>query len=184
MQFMTHRLRVSNPMRRRRWTPPPPAPARRRGPTARTPLRPRGVRCGSGWLCTRRPPSMSSTRSPTPSSMMKVAAERQMAEIAEAHTPADITHWGARLLAHLDPDGTLSDDTDQKRRRRRVDRAATRRRHRHHLRHPQSSTECPTDDDGRRLGQTSDSTTPTTPPHPAWTRRHRRPRRPRARSRS
>ena len=48
---------------------------------------------------------------------IKVAAERQMAEIAEAHTPADITQLGARLLAHLDPDGTLTDDTDQKRRR-------------------------------------------------------------------
>ncbi|WP_044507629.1 HNH endonuclease signature motif containing protein [Gordonia sp. KTR9] len=48
---------------------------------------------------------------------VKVAAERQMAEIAEAHTPADITQLGARLLAHLDPDGTLADDTDQKRRR-------------------------------------------------------------------
>ncbi len=48
---------------------------------------------------------------------MKVAAERQMAEIAIDHTPADITQLGARLLAHLDPDGTLTDDTDQKRRR-------------------------------------------------------------------
>ncbi|MDJ0010284.1 DUF222 domain-containing protein, partial [Gordonia alkanivorans] len=45
------------------------------------------------------------------------AAERQMAEIAVDHTPADITALGARLLAHLDPDGTLTDDTDRKRRR-------------------------------------------------------------------
>ncbi|MCK8614921.1 HNH endonuclease signature motif containing protein [Gordonia sp. C13] len=48
---------------------------------------------------------------------IKVAAERQMAEIAVDHTPADITNLGARLLAHLDPDGTLTDDTDRKRRR-------------------------------------------------------------------
>ncbi len=48
---------------------------------------------------------------------VKVAAERQMAEIAEAHTPAEITQLGSRLLAHLDPDGTLADDTDRKRRR-------------------------------------------------------------------
>ncbi|MBA5848007.1 DUF222 domain-containing protein [Gordonia amicalis] len=48
---------------------------------------------------------------------VKVAAERQMTEIAVDHTPADITNLGARLLAHLDPDGTLTDDTDRKRRR-------------------------------------------------------------------
>ena len=48
---------------------------------------------------------------------IKVAAERQMAEIAVDHTPADITALGARLLAHLDPDGTLADDTDRTRRR-------------------------------------------------------------------
>ncbi|MCR8900260.1 13E12 repeat family protein, partial [Gordonia sp. GONU] len=49
---------------------------------------------------------------------VKLAAERQMAEIAVDHTPADITALGARLLAHLDPDGTLADDTDRKRRRK------------------------------------------------------------------
>ncbi|MHC3004885.1 DUF222 domain-containing protein, partial [Gordonia sp. GN26] len=32
-------------------------------------------------------------------------------------TPADIAALGARLLAHLDPDGTLADDTDRTRRR-------------------------------------------------------------------
>ncbi|MHC3004886.1 hypothetical protein OK17_22005, partial [Gordonia sp. GN26] len=40
-----------------------------------------------------------------------------MAAIAVDHTPADIAALGARLLAHLDPDGTLADDTDRKRRR-------------------------------------------------------------------
>ncbi|ASR01383.1 DUF222 domain-containing protein [Gordonia rubripertincta] len=48
---------------------------------------------------------------------VQVAAERQMTEIAVDHTPADIAALGARLLAHLDPDGTLTDDTDRQRRR-------------------------------------------------------------------
>lgn len=48
---------------------------------------------------------------------VRVAAERQMTEIACAHSPADITSLGQRLLAHLDPDGTLTGREDRARRR-------------------------------------------------------------------
>ncbi|AZZ83535.1 HNH endonuclease [Gordonia alkanivorans] len=48
---------------------------------------------------------------------IKVAAERTMAEQAVNLTPDQITDAGARLLGYLDPDGTLTDDTDRQRRR-------------------------------------------------------------------
>ncbi|WP_413617293.1 DUF222 domain-containing protein [Gordonia rubripertincta] len=48
---------------------------------------------------------------------VQVAAERTIAEQAVTLTPDQITEAGARLLGYLDPDGTLTDDTDRKRRR-------------------------------------------------------------------
>ncbi|MDH3011702.1 MULTISPECIES: DUF222 domain-containing protein [Gordonia] len=48
---------------------------------------------------------------------IKVAAERTIAEQAVHLTPDQITEAGARLLGYLDPDGTLTDDTDRQRRR-------------------------------------------------------------------
>ncbi|WP_313318699.1 DUF222 domain-containing protein, partial [Gordonia sputi] len=48
----------------------------------------------------------------------KAAAEAQMAGYAVQFTPAEITNLGSRLLAHLDPDGTLTNPKDRKRRRR------------------------------------------------------------------
>ncbi len=48
----------------------------------------------------------------------KAAAEAQMAGYAVQFTPAEITNLGSRLLAHLDPDGTLTTSKDRKRRRR------------------------------------------------------------------
>ncbi|MDS1116170.1 DUF222 domain-containing protein [Gordonia westfalica] len=48
---------------------------------------------------------------------VQVAAERTMAEEAVNLTPDQITEAGSRLLGHLDPDGTLTDDTDRQRRR-------------------------------------------------------------------
>ncbi|KNA91282.1 endonuclease [Gordonia jacobaea] len=48
----------------------------------------------------------------------KAAAEAQMASYAVQFTPAEITNLGSRLLAHLDPDGTLTTAKDRKRRRR------------------------------------------------------------------
>ncbi len=47
----------------------------------------------------------------------KVAAEQTMAEISVELTPAEIVTAGGRLLAHLEPDGELTDDRDRKRRR-------------------------------------------------------------------
>ncbi|MGV9709421.1 DUF222 domain-containing protein [Gordonia sp. NPDC003424] len=47
----------------------------------------------------------------------RAAAEATMAEFAREHTPKELTELGARLLAHLDPDGTLTDDKDRARRR-------------------------------------------------------------------
>lgn len=47
----------------------------------------------------------------------QVAAEATMGEVAADHTPAEIGDLGQRLLAHLDPDGELTDDTDRQRQR-------------------------------------------------------------------
>ncbi|WP_435082437.1 DUF222 domain-containing protein [Gordonia hongkongensis] len=120
MQYMTHRLRVSNPMRRRKQMD---ATTHRTslGGDILEPEHPclaeafAAGAVGSGHVqaaldvLDRIPVAIDHD--------IKVAAERQMAEIAVDHTPADITQLGARLLAHLDPDGTLADDSDQKRRR-------------------------------------------------------------------
>ncbi|WP_119033695.1 DUF222 domain-containing protein [Gordonia rubripertincta] len=48
---------------------------------------------------------------------VQVAAERTIAEQAVTLTPDQITDAGTRLLGYLDPDGTLTDDTDRQRRR-------------------------------------------------------------------
>ncbi|MGV9711578.1 DUF222 domain-containing protein [Gordonia sp. NPDC003424] len=47
----------------------------------------------------------------------RAAAENLMADYARVHTPKELTVLGARLLAHLDPDGALTDDQDRARRR-------------------------------------------------------------------
>ncbi|GAA2050820.1 HNH endonuclease signature motif containing protein [Williamsia deligens] len=44
-------------------------------------------------------------------------AEEQMAEIARHHSPKDIHRAGARLLAHIDPDGAEPSDRDRARQR-------------------------------------------------------------------
>ncbi|UEA58737.1 HNH endonuclease [Gordonia otitidis] len=49
---------------------------------------------------------------------VRAAAEAQMAGYGVDFTPKEITNLGTRLMAHLDPDGTVTDDTDRKRRRR------------------------------------------------------------------
>ncbi|ASR02908.1 DUF222 domain-containing protein [Gordonia rubripertincta] len=48
---------------------------------------------------------------------VRAAAEQTLAEYAATLTPAEIGQVGARLLAHLDPDGTLTDHDDRARRR-------------------------------------------------------------------
>ncbi|GAB93478.1 HNH endonuclease signature motif containing protein, partial [Gordonia rhizosphera] len=48
----------------------------------------------------------------------RVAAEATLADLARRHTPAEITSLGARLLAHLDPDGEITDDKDRARQRK------------------------------------------------------------------
>ncbi|MFC8313353.1 DUF222 domain-containing protein [Gordonia sp. NPDC057258] len=120
MQYMTHRLRVSNPMRRRKQMD---ATATRTslGGEVLPPEHPCLAEAFAvGAVGSAHVQATLDVLDRIPGTIdhdIKVAAERQMAEIAEAHTPADITQLGARLLAHLDPDGTLTDDTDQKRRR-------------------------------------------------------------------
>ncbi|OUC77864.1 HNH endonuclease signature motif containing protein [Gordonia lacunae] len=119
-QFMTHRLRVSNPMRRRKQMD---ATAHRTslGGEVLSPEHPCLAEAfAQGSVGTAHVQAALDVLDRIPGTIdhdVKVAAERQMAEIAVDHTPADITQLGARLLAHLDPDGTLSDDTDRKRRR-------------------------------------------------------------------
>ncbi|MEY1673865.1 DUF222 domain-containing protein [Gordonia sp. ABKF26] len=120
MQFMTHRLRVSNPVRRRKQMD---ATATRTslGGEVLPPEHPTLAEAfAAGSVGSAHVQAALDVLDQIPHAVehdVKVAAERQMAEIAADHTPADITQLGARLLAHLDPDGTLSDDTDQKRRR-------------------------------------------------------------------
>ncbi|MGW9264427.1 DUF222 domain-containing protein [Gordonia terrae] len=120
MQFMTHRLRVSNPMRRRKQMD---ATATRTslGGEVLPPEHPCLAEAfAAGAVGSAHVQAALDVLDQIPHAVehdVKVAAERQMAEIAADHTPADITQLGARLLAHLDPDGTLTDDTDQKRRR-------------------------------------------------------------------
>ncbi|GAB35810.1 hypothetical protein GOOTI_184_00010, partial [Gordonia otitidis NBRC 100426] len=49
---------------------------------------------------------------------VRAAAEAQMAGYGVQFTPKEISNLGSRLMAHLDPDGTVTDDTDRQRRRR------------------------------------------------------------------
>jgi hypothetical protein len=47
----------------------------------------------------------------------KVAAEATLGEKATEHIPSDITKMGARILAHLDPDGQLVEEKERQQRR-------------------------------------------------------------------
>jgi hypothetical protein len=47
----------------------------------------------------------------------KVAAEATLGEKATEHIPSDITNMGARILAHLDPDGQLVEEKERQQRR-------------------------------------------------------------------
>ncbi|MCZ4538438.1 DUF222 domain-containing protein [Gordonia terrae] len=120
MQFMTHRLRVSNPMRRRKQMD---ATAHRAslGGEVLPPEHPCLAEAfAQGSVGSAHVQAVLDVLDQIPHGTdhdIRVAAERQMAEIATDHTPADITQLGARLLAHLDPDGTLADDSERKRRR-------------------------------------------------------------------
>ncbi|GAB36533.1 hypothetical protein GOOTI_226_00010, partial [Gordonia otitidis NBRC 100426] len=49
---------------------------------------------------------------------VRAAAEAQMAGYGVQFTPKEITNLGTRLMAHLDPDGTVTDGKDRARRRR------------------------------------------------------------------
>ncbi|ATD72781.1 DUF222 domain-containing protein [Gordonia amicalis] len=120
IQFMTHRLRIAEPMRRRDQMS---ATATFPSPTGE-PLPPQHPTLADAFADGHVGPAhvraVIDVLDQIPHAVdhdVKVAAERQMTEIAIDHTPADITNLGARLLAHLDPDGTLTDDTDRKRRR-------------------------------------------------------------------
>ncbi|ANY25710.1 HNH endonuclease signature motif containing protein [Gordonia terrae] len=118
--FMTHRLRVSDPMRRNNQRHATAAHLTHTG----EPLPPEHPTLASaladGRVGTSHVRAVIDVLDQIPHAVehdVKVAAERQMAEIAADHTPADITQLGARLLAHLDPDGTQADESERKRRR-------------------------------------------------------------------
>ncbi|MGW9264667.1 DUF222 domain-containing protein [Gordonia terrae] len=118
--FMTHRLRVSDPMRRNRQRDATATHLTHTG----EPLPPEhpslAEALADGRVGTSHVRAVIDVLDQIPHGIdhdVKTAAERQMAEIAEAHTPADITQLGARLLAHLDPDGTLADESERTRRR-------------------------------------------------------------------
>ncbi|MGU3292918.1 DUF222 domain-containing protein [Williamsia sp. M5A3_1d] len=48
----------------------------------------------------------------------RAKAEKQLAEFAVTLTPKEISAAGSRILAHLDPDGELTDDRDRNRQRK------------------------------------------------------------------
>ncbi|WP_439031108.1 DUF222 domain-containing protein [Gordonia terrae] len=120
IQFMTHRLRVSNPARRRHQLDATAAHTTLGGDLL-APEHPRlAAAFADGAVGTAHVHAVIDVLDRIPNAVahdVAVAAERQMTEIAIAHTPAEITQLGARLLAHLDPDGELADDSDRKRRR-------------------------------------------------------------------
>ncbi|AFR50862.1 HNH endonuclease signature motif containing protein [Gordonia sp. KTR9] len=119
-QFMNHRLRITNPVRRRKHLNATATLTCLNGDRLEPEHPTLAEAFATGTAGTAHIQAALDVLDHIPNAVdhdVKVAAERQMAEIAVAHTPADITQLGARLLAHLDPDGTLADDTDHKRRR-------------------------------------------------------------------
>ncbi|PKZ64803.1 HNH endonuclease [Gordonia terrae] len=119
-QFMNHRLRITNPVRRRKHLNATATLTCLNGDRLEPEHPTLAEAFAAGSAGTAHVQAALDVLDRIPHAIehdVKVAAERQMAEIAVDHTPADITQLGARLLAHLDPDGTLSDDTDQQRRR-------------------------------------------------------------------
>ncbi|ATD69744.1 MULTISPECIES: HNH endonuclease signature motif containing protein [Gordonia] len=121
IQFMTHRLRMANPGKRLEQTR---ATASFPDLTTGEPLAPAHPALAEAFAAGRvgsaHVHAVLDVLDQIPHAVahdVQVAAEQQMAEIAVEHTPADITHLGARLLGHLDPDGTLADDADRQRRR-------------------------------------------------------------------
>ncbi|MFE0751164.1 DUF222 domain-containing protein [Gordonia sp. NPDC058843] len=120
IQFMNHRLRVTNPVRRRKHLNATASLACLNGDRLEPEHPTLAEAFAQGAVGTAHVDAALDVLDQIPRAVehdVKVAAERQMTEIAEAHTPADITQLGARLLAHLDPDGSLTDDADRKRRR-------------------------------------------------------------------
>ena len=118
--FMTHRLRVSDPMRRNNQRDATATHLTHTGELLAPEHPSLASALADGRVGTSHVRAVIDVLDQIPHTIeydVRAAAERQMTEIAEAHTPAEITQLGARLLAHLDPDGTLTDDTDQKRRR-------------------------------------------------------------------
>ncbi|MCR5980153.1 DUF222 domain-containing protein [Gordonia jinghuaiqii] len=119
-QFMTHRLRVSDPLRRTTHRNALATFTNHLGESLDPEHPTLAEAFADGEVGTAHVRAVIDVLDQIPHAVehdVKVAAERQMTEIAIAHTPADITNLGARLLAHLDPDGTLADDTDRQRRR-------------------------------------------------------------------
>ncbi|WP_439033223.1 DUF222 domain-containing protein [Gordonia terrae] len=119
-QFMTHHLRVSNPMRRRKQMDATATRTSLCGDTLPPEHPSLADAFAAGAAGSAHVHAALDVLDRIPVAVghdVRVAAERQMTEIAEAHTPADITQLGARLIAHLDPDGTLADDTERTRRR-------------------------------------------------------------------
>ncbi|GAA1481241.1 HNH endonuclease signature motif containing protein [Gordonia sinesedis] len=120
VSFMNHRLRMSNPSHRRKQ-----AAATARFDTLtgqpREPQHPTlAAALADGRVGTAHVRAVLDVLEQIPHSVehdVQVAAEQTMTEIAVEHTPADISRLGQRLLAHLDPDGILSDDSDRARRR-------------------------------------------------------------------
>ncbi|WP_238421653.1 HNH endonuclease signature motif containing protein [Gordonia sp. 'Campus'] len=120
IQFMNHRLRVTNPVRRRKHLNATATLTCLSGDRLEPEHPTLAAAFAAGTVGTAHVQAALDVLDRIPLAVahdVKVAAERQMAEIAADHTPADITQLGARLLAHLDPDGTLADDSDRKRRR-------------------------------------------------------------------
>ncbi|WP_238423447.1 HNH endonuclease signature motif containing protein [Gordonia sp. 'Campus'] len=118
--FMIHRLRVSNPMRRRKHMTATAALTCLNGERLEPQHPGLAAAFAEGAVGSAHVEAVIDVLDQIPHAVehdVKVAAERQMTEIAVEHPPAEITQLGSRLLAHLDPDGALTDDSERKRRR-------------------------------------------------------------------
>ena len=118
--FFNQRLRISNPQRRRTQLAATASMRQLTGDSCEPKFPVLAEAFAAGAVGTGHITTVLSVLDQIPAAVpydKRVAAERQMVDIATEFTPDEIGTAGLRLLGHLDPDGTLTDETDRARRR-------------------------------------------------------------------
>lgn len=118
--FFNHRLRISNPQRRRTQLAATATQRSLTGDTTEPKFPVLAEAFAAGTVGTGHITTVLDVLDQIPASVpfdKKTAAERQMVDIATEFAPAEIAMAGQRLLGHLDPDGSLTSDADRARRR-------------------------------------------------------------------